>query len=51
MPWVELPVECRPLAVSDRPLVGNVVLGREPAVVAVLAPEPGGFSAARAERR
>ena len=51
VPWVELPVECRPLAVSDRPLVGNVVLGREPAVVVVLAPEPGGFSAARAERR
>jgi hypothetical protein len=51
VPWVELPVECRPLAVSDRPLVGQFVLGHGPVVLVVLAVEPSGFSAARAGRR
>jgi hypothetical protein len=51
VPWVELPVECRPLTVSDRPLVGQFVLGHGPAVLVVLPGEPSGFSAARAGRR
>jgi hypothetical protein len=51
IPWVDLPVECRPLAISDRPLVGDFVLGRAPAVVVILRPErPRGASAGHAER-
>lgn len=53
VPWVELPVECRPLAVSDRPLVGDFVLGRGPAVLVILVPreQSGSLSAAQVERR
>ena len=53
VPWVELPVECRPLAVSDRPLVGDFVLGRGPAVLVILVPteQSSSLSAAQVERR
>jgi hypothetical protein len=53
VPWVELPVECRPLAISDRPLVGKFVLGREPAVVVTLVPteQSGNLPTPQVERR
>ena len=53
VPWVDLPVECRQLAIDDRPLVRGLVLGRAPAVIVMLWPREdlGVDSAARTKRR
>jgi hypothetical protein len=50
-PWVALPVECRPLAVGDRPLFGSFRLGNAPAIVATVEPEAADVREMRAARR
>ena len=36
VPWISLPIECRPLAVSDRPLFKGMVLGKGRPVILVV---------------
>ena len=47
-PWVALPVECRALAVADRPLFGTFRLGSSPVIVATV--ERGEGASVRAMR-
>ncbi len=50
--WVELPVECRALAVGDRPFFGTFRLGTAPLIVATVEQgESASVRAMRAERR
>jgi hypothetical protein len=50
-PWIALPVECRPLAVGDRPLFGSFRLGSAPAIVATVEGESADVREMRAARR